>query len=74
MIMTTSIQTSAFNIQTSSRSRRAASYSVVVNGEDGNYKEFEIEAASESEARQKAESLAQSCMIDITYVEVYRVA
>lgn len=70
--MTTSIQTSAFDFQTISRRKRTALYSVIVNGEDGNYQEFEIEAGSESEAHQKADSIAQECMIDVTYVEVYK--
>lgn len=70
--MTTSIQTSVFNTQTISRRKRSSIYTVVVNGEDGNYKEFEIEASSEPEARQKADSIAMSCMIDVTYVEVYK--
>lgn len=70
--MTTSIQTSAINIRTISRHKRMAFYTVVVNGEDGNYKEFEIEASSESEAHRKAESIAVNCMVDITYVEVYK--
>lgn len=73
MIMTTSIQTSAFNTQFNRRNRNHT-YQIVVNGEDGNYKEYEIEADSESEARIKADSIAQNCMIDITYVEVYRIA
>lgn len=70
--MTTSIQTSSINIRTHGRHKRTAFYTVVVNGEDGNYKEFEIEASSESEAHRKAESIAMSCMIDVTYVEVYK--
>jgi hypothetical protein len=71
--MTTSIQTSAFGTQFGRRSR-VSTYSVVVNGEDGNYKEFEIEASSDSEAHSKADAIAQDCMIDVTYVEVYRIA
>ncbi len=70
--MTTTIQTSAFDIQTVSRRKRFTLYTVVVNGEDGNYQEFEIEASSDSEAHSKADSIAQSCMIDVTYVEVYK--
>lgn len=72
--MTTSIQTSALNFQTVSRRRRLSSYQVVVNGEDGNYQEFEIEAYSENEAHQIADSIAQENMIDVTYVEVYRLS
>lgn len=72
--MTTSIQTSAFNSQSIIRRRRVSQYSVVVNGEDGNYKEFEIEATSETEAHNKANDIALNCMIDVTYVEVYKIA
>lgn len=72
--MTTTIQTSAFNIQTANRHKRSALYRVIVNGEDGNYQEFEIEASSKSEAHQKADAIALSCMIDVTYVEVYEIA
>ena len=49
-------------------------YNVVVNGEDGNYQEYEIEASSEAEAHAKAEYIAQSNMIDVIYIEVYKVA
>ena len=72
--MTTTIQTSALNFQTVSRRRRLSSYQVVVNGEDGNYQEYEIEAYSENEAHQIADSIAQESMIDVTYVEVYRLS
>ena len=74
--MTTNIQTSAISLQTGFRSSRRTSgiFSVVVNGEDGNYQEYEIEAASEAEAHAKADSIAQDSMIDVTYVEVYRIS
>lgn len=72
--MTTSIQTSVFNTPTISRHRRASQYSVVVNGEDGNYREFEIEAYTDTEAHHKADEIALECMIDVTYVEVYKIA
>lgn len=72
--MTATIQTSAYNSIGSHRSSRTSyTYSVVVNAEDGNYQEFEIEAASDAEAHSKANAIAQSSMIDITYVEVYRI-
>ena len=74
MIMTTTIQTSAFNLQPVSRRRKASLYNIVVNGEDGNYQEFEIEASSETEAHRKADAIAQDCMIDVTFVEVYKIA
>ena len=47
---------------------------MVINGEDGNYEEFEIEASSISEAEAKASDLALEYMVDLTYVEVYRIA
>lgn len=72
--MTTTIQTSAINSQLTHRNRRVSIYSIVINGEDGNYQEFEIEASTEQEAHQKADSIAQQCMVDVTYVEVYKVA
>lgn len=70
--MTTTIQTSAFNSQLPHSRRRVSIYSVVINGEDGNYQEYEVEAADDEEAQMKADSIAQQSMIDITYVEVYK--
>ena len=74
--MTTVIQTSAINSQFGYRRNRRASniYSVVINAEDGNYQEYEIVASSEAEAHAKAEYIAQSNMIDVIYIEVYKVA
>ena len=46
-------------------------YQVVINGEDGEYIEYEIEADSHSEACAKAEALAADSFIDISYIEVY---
>ena len=46
-------------------------YQVVINGEDGEYIEYEIEADSHSEASAKAEALADDSFIDISYIEVY---
>ena len=46
-------------------------YQVVINGEDGEYIEYEIEADSQSEASAKAEALAADSFIDISYIEVY---
>ena len=74
-IMTTSIQTSAIISQFGKRTgRRTGFYQVVVNGEDGNYQEYEIEASSEADAREQADRIAQSEMMDVIYVEVYRIA
>ena len=46
-------------------------YQVVINGEDGEYLEYEIEADSYGEASTKAEMLAADTMVDISYIEVY---
>lgn len=46
-------------------------YHVVINGEDGEYIEYEIEADSHSEASAKAEALAADSFINIIYIEVY---
>ena len=46
-------------------------YQVVINGEDGEYIEYEIEADSHSEASAKAGALAADSFVDISYIEVY---
>lgn len=46
-------------------------YQVVINGEDGEYIEYEIEADSHSEASAKAEALAADSFVDISYIEVH---
>ena len=46
-------------------------YQVVINGEDGEYIEYEIEADSHSEASAKAEALAAESFVDISDIEVY---
>lgn len=46
-------------------------YQVVINGEDGEFLEYEIEADSHSEASAKAEALAADSFVDISYIEVY---
>lgn len=46
-------------------------YQVVINGEDGEYIEYEIEADIHSEASAKAEALAADSFVDISYIEVY---
>lgn len=49
-------------------------YRVVVNGEDGEYYEYDsIEANSFAEASRKGENLARG-MVDIQYIEVYQIA
>ena len=45
-------------------------YQVVVNGEDGEYAEFEIEAKSQEQAEAIAERLAAESMVNIMYIEV----
>jgi len=47
---------------------------VIVNAEDGCYEEHEILASSEQEAHAKADVIAQNSMVDITFVEVYKIA
>ena len=46
-------------------------YQVVINGEEGEYIEYEIEAESHSEASAKVEALAADSFVDISYIEVY---
>lgn len=46
-------------------------YQVVIDGEDGEYAEYEIEADSEEEASVIAQELAAENMIDIVYIQVY---
>lgn len=74
--MTTVIQTSAITSRQGFRryGRANAIYNVVVNAEDGNYQEFEIEAASDEEAHAKADAIAMGTMTDVTYIEIYKVA
>ncbi len=48
-------------------------YKVVINGEDGEYYEYEVEADSYSEASRQGEELAWG-MVDIQYIEVYQLA
>ena len=47
-------------------------YMVIVNGEEGEYYEYEIEAESYAEASEIAESLAADNMVNIQYIEAYR--
>ena len=73
--MTTTSQTSVISSGLKGHGRHAQSlYQVVINGEDGNYEEFEIEARSISEAETKASNLALEYMVDLTYVEIYKIA
>ncbi len=46
-------------------------YKVVVNGEEGEYYEYEVEADSYAEASRQGEELAAG-MVDIQYLEVYQ--
>lgn len=47
-------------------------YRVVVNGEDGEYYEYEVEADSFSDASRQGESLAAG-MVDVQFIEVYQI-
>lgn len=59
------------SITSSYKSSKNSCYTVVVNDFDGDSKEYEISASSESEASRKAESIAHSEGIQISYIEVY---
>ena len=48
-------------------------YKVVINGEEGEYYEYEVEADSYAEASRQGEDLA-SGMVYIQYIEVYQMA
>lgn len=48
-------------------------YRVVVNGEDGEYYEYEVEAESFSDASRQGESLAAG-VVDVQFIEVYQIA
>ena len=48
-------------------------YKVVINGEEGEYFEYEVEADSHSDASRQGEAMA-SGMVDIQYIEVYLIA
>ena len=58
-------------ITSSLRSSKNNDYNVVVNDFDGDSREYEISACSESDASRKAESIAHSEGIQISYIEVY---
>lgn len=47
-------------------------YRVVVNGEGGEYYEYEVEADSFSDASRQGESLAAG-MVDVQFIEVYQI-
>ena len=47
-------------------------YMVIVNGEEGEYYEYEIEAESYAQASEIAESLAADNLVNIQYIEAYR--
>ena len=47
-------------------------YTVIVNGEEGEYYEYEIEAESYAQASEIAESLAADNLVNIQYIEAYR--
>ena len=72
MVHTTFTSEWKFNKRSSKRSQSSANlYQVIINGEDGEYLEYEIEADSYGEASAKAELLAADNMVDISYIEAY---
>lgn len=44
---------------------------MVVNGDEGEYAEYEVEADSYAKATAMAENLAADSMINISYIEVF---
>ncbi len=72
--MTTISQTSVINARSYGRKHSQNLYNVVINAEDGNYQEIEIEADSFQEAEAKANAIAHETMIDIIYIEIYKLA
>ena len=72
--MTQNIQTSIFSHSRLHGKRYYPGniYNVVINCEDGEYHEYEVEADTFAEATKIAESMALDLMVDITYVEVYK--
>ena len=74
IIMTHTSLFSEFHSINENRSRKSFSskniYQVVIDGEDGEYADYEIEAKSEAEAAAIAEQLAAESMINIMYIEV----
>ena len=73
--MTTSIQSSTIAFPVNHRTgRKENTYMIIVNAEDGCYEEHEILASSEQEAHAKADVIAQNSMVDVTFVEVYKIA
>jgi diphthamide synthase (EF-2-diphthine--ammonia ligase) len=45
-------------------------YQVEVNGEDGEYQQYEIMADSSAQATEIAEQLASDSMVDISYIQI----
>lgn len=72
--MTATTQTSVISTHTWRRRHSQDIYNVIVNGEDGSFQEFEVEASSFAEAEAKADRIAHESMTDITYIEVYHIA
>ncbi len=72
--MTQNVQTSIFSHSRlySKRYYPGNIYNVVINGEDGEYHEYEVEADSFAKATEIAEQMAYDLMVDITFVEVYK--
>ena len=74
--MTASVQTSIFSHSRLYNKRYYSGnlYTVYVNTEDGESHEYEVEADNFAEATKKAEDMAYSLYLDITYIEVYQFA
>ena len=71
--MTITSQTSQICTRNYNRRWNTSSiYMVIINAEDGNYKEHEVEASSEAEAEAKANQIAAENMIDVTFIEIYK--
>lgn len=70
-VLTSNIH-SASNTHSRRRNRMFSQtiYEVTVNGEDGEYRTYEIMADDSASACSLAESLAYSDMIDISYIEI----
>ena len=73
MVHTTLTAELPFGTRSSRHSRINNLYQVIVNGEDGEYYDWEIEADSYGEASAKGEEFARDLLVDIQYIEVYQI-
>ena len=72
MVHTTVTAELPFSCRTGRHIRVQNLYQVTVNGEDGEYYEWQIEAENYGEASAKGEEFARDLMVDIQYIEVYQ--